>query len=163
MKQMKGKFFAALLVCVLAALWAVPANAYPKWVGIKGRPWAVVRNEKQKDPNANDYKLLRMPVTYTNNSKDKIITAIFNKTISFSCKFGIDVVTQAYNSTTKWSTVNKLELYPGQSHTLNYYHIVNRSNWDAGPRKWFNTDQVVIRDIKWNHDFNVSTQTISVE
>ena len=28
--NMKGKFFAALLVCVLAGLWAAPAMARPK-------------------------------------------------------------------------------------------------------------------------------------
>ena len=181
MKRMNSKFFAVLLVCVLAALWAAPAWARPKWVSIKSKV-SIVRNEKQKDQNANDYKKIRVAVTYTNNSKDKIITAIFNKTLSQYADiyvkekqaditaYSVNVVYRdvdrkigSYDAKgLKYTSVNKCELYPGQSMTLNYDFTLVKTmpTWDAGNRKKFNTGKPFVKNLKWSHDFQVRTEDL---
>ena len=163
MKHMKGKFFAALLVCVLAGLWAAPAHAYPKWVGVSGK-WSIVRNEKQKDVNAKNYKQLRCDVTYTNNSKDRVITAIFNKTISMSGTLRVRWDTGLYGpenitASTKSSNVTKMELYPGQSKTFYYILTIDKIPYLSR----FNQYGAELKIIKWGHDFQVSTQKLTVE
>ena len=59
-----------------------------------------MRNEKQKDPNATNYKILRVTVTYTNNSKDRVVTECFNKTIGHSCDFYVkeEVIEKYYET-----------------------------------------------------------------
>ena len=164
MKRMKSKFFAALLVCVLAALWAAPAWAYPKWIGVRGKV-SIERNEKQNDPNSGTYKRFRLIVTYTNNSKDKIIKAIFNKTINLTCdlhlKNGNKIAGYKTEPTHTSTKVNKCELWPGQSITLNYYLHLDISHWKyAAERKRFNTNEIVARNLKWTHEFQVRTEDL---
>ena len=163
MKRMKGKIFAALLVCLTVGLLAAPALARPKWVGVSGR-WTIVRNEKQKDKDAKDYKQACCEVTYTNKSKDKIITAIFNKTISMSSRLsGIHFGSAGKDVTAngKFTDVTKVELYPGQSVSRKY--TMNIEMTTSGGRWLFNQYGGELTNLKWNHDFNVTTQTISVE
>ncbi len=164
MKQMKSKFFAVLLVCVLAGMLgaAAPAWAYPKWIGIKGK-LSIERNDEQKDPNSGTYKRYRFIVTYTNNSKDKIVTAIFNKTINLTCdlhlKNGNKIANDKKGLTS--TKVNKCELWPGQSISLHYYPLLDISHWkNAAERKRFNTNEIVAKNLKWTHDFQVRTEDL---
>ncbi|MBQ9527549.1 MAG: hypothetical protein IJR68_08055 [Fretibacterium sp.] len=147
--------FAALL-CVSA-----PALAYPKWVGVKGK-WSIVRNESQKDPNAKDYKKIKVSVTYTNNSRDKIITAIFNKTLSMEGglkvkwdgggRYGAEPIKASIKST----RVSKMELYPGQSTSMYYLLPVNGTSH----LRDFNKYGADLGINKWWHDFQVSSKGI---
>ena len=148
--------FAALL-CLSA-----PAMARPNWIGIKGK-YSIVRNEKQKNPRAKDYKQIRFSVTYTNNSSDKIVTAIFNKTLSVSCTAFYKWL--VYNDSAgtikasiKSTRVSKMELYPGQSTSMYYLLPINIQNADH--LSHFNKDGGSIKDIKWSHDFQVSSKGI---
>ena len=188
--NMKGKLFAALLVCVLAGMLGATAPAWasrPNWVSSKATV-GIVRNEKQKDPNAGDYKQIRVTVTYTNNSRDRIVTECFNKTMDLACGFYInEVVTEKYRALdedddyyymaerkvkkdvqlasykrdgVKYSKVDKLkDVYPGQTWTLTYYLGINLSNkWKAESRKKFNTGNIFLKDIKWSHGFQVKSK-----
>ena len=168
MEQMKQKFFTAPLVCLLAALWAAPAWAYPDWISCKPTV-RLVRNEKQTDPNSGTYKRFCLTVTYTNRSKDKIVEAIFNKTIDLTCDLyrkegrneikAADYKTEPTHKSTK---VNKCELWPGQSMELNYYLQLDISSWrSAEQRKKFNTSEIVAKNIRWSHDFQVQSKKIS--
>ena len=150
--------FAALL-CVSA-----PALAYPKWVGVKGK-WSIVRNESQKDPNAKDYKKIKVSVTYTNNSKDKIVTAIFNKTLGMSATLNIYTDSFHYFTDTattkaniKSTKVSKMELYPGQSTSMYYLFPINIP---SSAMNYLNSYGIARWDInKWWHDFQVSSKGI---
>ena len=189
MKRMNQKFFAVLLVCVLAGMLGAAAPAwasYPNWVSSRATV-SVVRNEKQKDPNAGDYKQIRVTVTYTNNSRDRIVTECFNKTMDLACGFYVkEVVTEKYRKEdedgdfytsdrkvkkdvqlasykrdgVKYSKVDKLkDVYPGQTWTLTYYLGINLSNkWKAESRKKFNTGNIFLKDIKWSHGFQVKSK-----
>ena len=154
----------AALLCVSA-----PALAYPKWIGVKGK-LSIVRNEKQKDKNANNYKQLKLVVTYKNNSRDKIITAIFNKTTSLNCSIYAVYIPAGYQYVkengevascnvkgAKSDKVNKCELYPGQSISLAYYFNVTSFK----KRNVFNTGNPYIKgNWKFGHDFQVSSKGI---
>ena len=188
MKRMNSKFFAVLLVCVLAGMLGATAPAWasrPNWVSSRATV-SIVRNEKQKDPNAGDYKQIRVTVTYTNNSRDRIVTECFNKTMDLACGFYVkEVVTEKYRKededgdfyTTdrkvkkdvklgsykrdgvKFPKVDKVnDVYPGQTWTLTYYLGLNLSKWKAEPRKKFNTGNLFLKDIKWSHGFQVKSK-----
>ena len=164
MKHMKGKLFAVLLVCLLSVLLTSSAWARPNWIGIKGYA-AIVRNENQNDPNSGTYKRFRFTVMYTNNSKDKIIRAIFDKTLDVTCDMflrnGYKIAHYTMDPPHNFTAVNKCELWPGQSIKLNYYPYLDIAHWkDAAQRRRFNTNEIILKDIKWTHDFRVRTENL---
>jgi len=166
-------------VLLIAALlcFAAPSWARPNWVSFKSKV-SIVRNDKQKDSNAGNYKRVKVSITYTNNSKDKIIKAFFNKSISFTCDFyvterqtpwmgndwkeNVDVKLSSFKANNiKYAQVNKCEVYPGQSYTLNYFINFSTSKWSKENRKKFNTGKPFYKNLKnWAHDFQVQTEKI---
>ena len=161
MKRMSRKFFAVLLVCLTAALWTAPAWAYPKWVGSKAT-WVVKLDEKNKNLGKGTEKVLKISVTYTNNSKDKLIKAFYNRTHSFYCEFYVkDGQNEVYLGSVKrdgekFDNPWKVEVYPGQSVKRDYTFGLDLSKWsDVNRRAFNNSKQILIRNGKWTHDFQV--------
>ena len=169
-KNFIKRSFSILLLITALLCFAAPSWARPNWVSTNAK-WSIVRNEKQNDPKANNYYYLKASVTYTNNSEDKIILSIFGKTLNatgtvyYWDKYNTGNTAGTLNSSIKSTKVNNMNLYPGQSTSLYYLFPFNGK---LPYLSAFNTNRKNgrksgVRDIKWSHDFKVSTKRISVE
>jgi hypothetical protein len=144
--------------------------AIPKWLSWKPT-YTLVRNEKQKNAKASDYYILRIDITYTNKSRDKVITAFFNKDMGVTCDAYIrenrwvngrgsipqDVKIASCKYGKTWTNVSKCELYPGQSYKLIYRF---NAKLPSGQNK-FNTNKYrSFKNIRLKHDLQVQTKNL---
>jgi hypothetical protein len=120
----KVKFaLTAVLLAVFAVGFAGEALARPDWISCSYTPSLVVTG---KDASKSDYYSVKIVVEYKNNSKQgKVITKIFDKTLTFSAgvsnpKFKMNKT--SVKGTIKSSKVNDCgEIYPGQTYSLAYF------------------------------------------
>ncbi len=116
-------FFFITSVCHFSSVETAIASEYqkPSWVNTTAKA-AVIRNSKVKNINSPDYYIVKFTITYTNNSRDKIITKIFNKKtlVEYIMPTASGVKKKLYYKGTS-TRVNTVELYPGQSTSLVYY------------------------------------------
>ena len=122
--------FAAMLTEEALAAQAPPPQQYeqtPSWVS---RTWgsSLVRNSDKNVPiSAPNYWLLQISVAHANNSQDRDITAIYEKTITFTGKLEWSSGTRqnrgddVKGSLTSANVNEFTNLWPGRSQTLNYY------------------------------------------
>ena len=177
MTNMRRTYFAALLVCLAAVFWAAPSQAYPNWIGVKSGTWNIVRDK-------NSYRdMVRIPITYTNNSRNKIITMFFNKTISTSFDVLATVKQKDGNSfyvrpnyvkqveikmgsfkfnDLRWTNLNQVQLYPGQSWSTVYTFFIKVPDKTGGyDLKYYTRGNPYIKNIRWNHDFQVQSKVLA--
>jgi hypothetical protein len=161
---MKGKVkFAAVAVflAVFVAMFAGEAAAAnrPSWLGWK------FYTEFERTPNVSNinspnYWRLKISVTHTNNSTNRIVTAIFNKSLTVTATGARD-----NKASVKSTRVNETNLYPGQSQTLYYYVSVGDLMGNLADWRYFNqraqqgTKNVFSR-ITASYDCQVRTQNL---
>ena len=116
---MKGKIkyaLAAVWLAVFVAAFAGEALAKPDWVSIKIQSWSV------KEVNGS-WKL-RLAITHTNNSDNRVVTNIYDKYGTFTIKkqylHNGKEATASCKMTLKSNKNNEVNLTPGESSTLNY-------------------------------------------
>jgi hypothetical protein len=110
------------LLAVFMVMFAGEASAKPDWTSVKYTKWYVKKNPN-KTIDDKDYLEVIMWFDISNNSKDgHIITAIFDKSISYDILVKVYVNFNGWNTydftrknSFKISTPQKVELYPGQS------------------------------------------------
>ena len=92
------------------------ARRRPDWVS-----WSwdaqFVRNQNENNLNSPNYWLIRFDVTYTNNSRDRDITALYNVDVRFS---GITTTHSAWPASIRHVNVN---------HSSNFSAVVNVDVW----------------------------------
>jgi hypothetical protein len=120
----------AVLLAVLIAAFADTAAAKPEWIGVKIKSWSI----RKVGDNAGKpgYYSLHLEVTHTNNSDDRVVTNIYDKTGKMTLKKGCVI---AGKKTTAFSVVNlkstknnKVDLTPGESVTLTYNLPITNSD-----------------------------------
>jgi hypothetical protein len=146
----------AVLLLTLALTGA--AHARPNWVGITAK---VSMMKTGKNINAAGYWTARVTVTYKNNSRDKIITVIFNKTGTITIQ---DSGGQGYIVDTNSSKANKMELYPGQSTKLHYDRQITRLSSPYPGATWKDINsrflKMKVKIVRWSHDFQVRSKNL---
>ncbi len=140
------------------------SQGYPSWV-----KWTW----RYKIINDNGQKKFKIDITYRNNSRDKIMKSIFNKTLTLSFKqceeayYGGDIKYKgrAYKTITNCrghltsTRVNSCKLYPGESYTLTYYMPFNKFNW----RLKYSSKHHKLLNFKLSHKFQVQKQNMDVD
>ena len=97
---------------------ALATDTYPKWVKATFT-WKIVKVGKDKKKPG--YYAIKIFMNHENNNKNgEIITAIFDKTVELSYRIPNCSSKSVFTSTIKDNTVNKVEIYPGQSYKLTY-------------------------------------------
>ncbi len=175
--NMRRKFYSVLLLCLSAVFGAVPSQAYPNWIGVKSGTWDIVRDKYSYRDK------VRIPVTYTNNSRNKIITMFFNKTVSTSFdvhakvkkKDGntfyvrpnyvkqVEIKMGSFNfKDLRWTDLNKVQLYPGQSWSMTYSFFIKVPDKTGGyDLKDYTRGNPYLKNIRWNHDFQVQSKVLA--
>lgn len=119
MKKLRASFAVMVITIfgILAFSQEALASPYPKWIKAT-YTWKIVKVGKNK--NKPGYYAIKIFMNHKNNNKNgKIITAIFDKTLELSYRIP-SCWSKSFSTTIKASKVNKVEIYPGQSHTLTY-------------------------------------------
>ncbi len=117
------RMYIAMLSTIIAAVFlfcsAVPeAQAYPS--NIVRYKVGTIRAKVNKNYPENDMRrsYYNVKITYTNVSRNKIITVFFNKTLRMDGKLKFN--NSGFIAYGKFSKPSKVELYPGQSVTQGY-------------------------------------------
>jgi len=124
---MKGKVkfaLAAVLLAVFATAFTGEASALerPDWLGIKWSAKLVRNKDKSLTVKSPDYWQVEIKVSHTNNSKDRDITAIYDKTLTISGEYmGNNRSIKTGKKTITSKKVNKVELWAGQTVSLTYH------------------------------------------
>jgi hypothetical protein len=120
--------FAMMATTLILSAEEAWAEKKPDWVGTKLTKWYIKKNDKQTDRYAAQYLMLVVEVEHTNNSKDKNITRLYDKsgyaTITYNGK------TEKIPFTSAKVVKNLIE--PGEKITL-YFELFFREplsgNW----------------------------------
>lgn len=161
-------FVIALLICSLGFAFTGIENASaataqnPKWVKIYMVKPLHVRVTKQGAE-------VKVRIKYVNNSTDKVITRIYDKTLKLNYGYRIDGINgrgAVYGSrlwTNHRSTkVNRVQIDPGQSITLHYWVKLGnkRNEYDIGSMKKFTVDNAIFKSLKWSHSYKIKYEGI---
>ena len=175
---MKVKFvllmmLSAVLLMVFVMMSAGEAQAKPDWVGVKIKSWKIVRGSGKNVGEPNYYNLY-LEITHTNNSRDRVVTALYEKT-------GQVTITRDFvlkSASTNWRAINarafsvvkinyagtnNVDLTPGESKTLIYNIPINHC--DSGvPYNWTWSESNKLlgsggwKISKWNYDVSVKSK-----
>ena len=122
----KVKFaLTAVLLAVFAVAFAGEALAAknPDWVKWS---WStsLVRNDKVNDSSPDRYSI-KISVTHKNNSSNKDMIAIYDKTVTFSATianvYTIAQYGKAVKKTITSDKINEINVWPGKSYTLVFF------------------------------------------
>jgi hypothetical protein len=158
--EVKGNMKAGLKVAALVMLAAVlsvaladearAANA-PKWVKTT-YSWTLEKNPKQKDKSEAAYLVMKVTVKHTNNSGDKIITKLYDKTL------GVAVTHSSLHDSyvgglVESKKINEVKINPGKSHSITY--TVPLKTYKGRKTTWFQVNN----DLEyWGKRLNVEIQ-----
>lgn len=140
------------------------SQGHPSWVKWSWK-YRIIRDDGQ-------YKF-KIDITYRNNSRDKLIKSIFNKTLNLSfkqCTFTYGAPEIKYkgkdykilancHGRISSTRVNSCKLYPGESYTLTYYMPFNRFNWKY---KYLPKQHALLK-LKLTHTFQVQKENMDVD
>ena len=111
----------------------------PNWVG---RTWAasIVRNPRQNDEKKPDYWQVHIVFTHTNNSKDRDIVTLYERTMEFSATLAVRLAgvrqRTAVRRRDSYSENINVELWPGKKYgrtwTINMGALISPNEWEWG-------------------------------
>ena len=148
---------------------------HPKWVSYR---YSIkrVRNKKEDNPDSINYYKFKIDITYTNNSKDKIIKSFFNRSISVSFDHCIkspmaagdikykgkyyDKISHCKTDVISYTKPVKCTIYPGESYTITYNIPFSKFNWK---KKYNSKEHSLIRYKISSHKFQVQKENMNVE
>ena len=167
----KTKFaLTAVLLAVFVAMFAGEALAKPDWIGCSYTPSLVVTG---KDAGKADYYSVKIVVDYKNNNKQgKVVTKIFDKTLTLSAQINnprFKMNKSSATGTIKSSKVNDCQIYPGQTYSLAYFIPISQFGIRAYYPDIYNMKDVneeirrsgvknFFPNRKYSHDFQVRTE-----
>jgi hypothetical protein len=110
-----------VLFAMMATTFILPAEdawaaKRPQWVSTKLTKWYIKKNEEQTNDSKAGYAVLYIEMEHTNNSTDKIITRLYDKSGSFTVSY----LGRKEIMPLKSVKVNRVYIEPGQKHTLFY-------------------------------------------
>ena len=137
------KFVAVLMMMFFMATLAggeAQAANMPDWLKITWKQSLVRNSDKSVTIKSPNYWMLQIAVTHTNKSRDRDITAIYDKTLTYTAAFNQKPtnVSMGWDDpikrTAKFGKVIKVELWPQQSETLNFFISLDKliktnGNW----------------------------------
>ena len=164
-------FVIALLICSLGFAFTGIENASaataqkPKWVKIYMLKPLHVRVTKQGPE-------VKVRIKYVNNSTDKVITRIYDKTLKLNYGYRIDGINgrgsvYAEGGSRLWTNhrstkVNRVRIDPGQSYILHYWVKLGnkRNQYGIGSMKKFTVDKALYKSLKWSHSYKIKYEGI---
>ena len=164
-------FVIALLICSLGFAFTGIENASaataqnPKWVKIYMLKPLHVRMTKQGRPE------VKVRIKYVNNSTDKVITRIYDKTLKLNYGYRIDGINDGavytVGGSRLWTNhrstkVNRVQIDPGQSCILYYWVKLGnkRSEYSIASMKNFTVDNALFKSLKWSHSYKIKYEGI---
>lgn len=157
-----------LMLLVLAGGMLLPvtdaaAADKPKWLQTKIASWSIKKSGKVKNSNAAGYCEIHVSINHKNTSSDRIVTALYDKTGSFTLSVLMGIAVRDNVTATLRSTrVNRVSLDPGQSITLKYMLLINKREANASAWSYIN-DGLLKRGPKiarWSYDVKVKSKGI---
>lgn len=130
----------------------------PKWVEVKLVSLAIGKNPQVKKLDEPGYLCLEVKIKHTNNSSNKTITALYDKTGMFTLECYDGVFAEL-----KSTKVNRVTLDPKQSITLSYSIPITRKT--ARPERWWQVNDDIQKrfkkiTVKYVYDLKVKSQGI---
>lgn len=165
---MKTKMITMLLTAMLLTVFccAGTANAKPDWLSCKATKVEVIKNPKQNNKKAADYYNLRVTYVLKNNSRNKIVKALYNQVFAYSAVLqgvrssGVPIKGKFQNVK---PLVCKTPVWPGQTIT---YNCTFRFNMNDPELQWQVNDYQAkylrsnIKQFKFGWDCGVKTETL---
>ena len=116
---------AAMLLAVFAAAFAGEALARPNWMSVKLAGHEIRRNPNSKNSSSPNHLTFVTRIDITNNSKDRVVTAIFDRTTTWNGKINFGKMQWNIAELRRGTDPIKVELYPSQT-----YKFENRVTLD---------------------------------
>ena len=159
--QGKIKFaLAAALLAIFVAAFAGEALAKPDWLSVKIKTWSIERG--------NSGPVLNVSITHANNSKNREVTQISDKSGKFTLTKNHVYRGKTYTATCvvplSSDKVNKVELSPGESTSLSYSLPIKSVENGINGYSWSSSEatQFVLsggwKISSWNYDCSVKSQ-----
>ena len=150
-----------LMLLVLAGGMFLPgadarAADKPKWLGTKIVEWKLVRNEKVKGLHQLGYYNFYVKIRHTNNSSDRVVTALYDKKGTFTIITDTAKATLPLRST----KLNRVSLDPGQSYNLFYTLPITKFEPGTLPSQGNGSLKSNKKRIKWSYDLKVKSEKI---
>jgi hypothetical protein len=170
MKERMKFAFAAVFLFTLAffvTAFAGEALAKPKWIAATTPLSGHRIVQTGKDFRKGDYYSISVGVTYRNNrDSGRIITALFDKTLTFN---DISIERTYWQKIQKKvtitsSNVNKVEVWPNQTTKLIYNIPLNKVVTPNSDENWAAVNGYIhdrkVQFKSWSHDFQAQSQKV---